>query len=183
MVALWRNVSRKQAMEMLLTGEPISARAAQEIGLVNRVVAAGTERDAAIALAEKVALESATVKLGKAQRSTVRPNEPCRCLSLCRRGDDGEHDGARRRGRHRRVPVVDEALRMTPPPKVIWMQLGARDDLAAARAEAAGLKVVMNRCPRSNMDGCPLKFRGWASIPEHLVRSARRCRPRACGFH
>jgi enoyl-CoA hydratase/carnithine racemase len=67
MVALSRNVSRKQAMEMLLTGEPISARAAQQIGLVNRVVAAGTERDAAIALAEKVALKSAyTVKLGKA---------------------------------------------------------------------------------------------------------------------
>jgi enoyl-CoA hydratase/carnithine racemase len=34
------------AMEMLLTGEPIPARAAQQIGLVNRVVAAGTERDA-----------------------------------------------------------------------------------------------------------------------------------------
>ena len=67
MVALSRNVSRKQAMEMLLTGEPISARVAQQIGLVNRVVAAGTERDAAIALAEKVALKSAyTVKLGKA---------------------------------------------------------------------------------------------------------------------
>jgi enoyl-CoA hydratase/carnithine racemase len=67
MVALSRNVSRKQAMEMLLTGEPISAKTAREIGLVNRVVAAGTERDAAIALAEKVALKSAyTVKLGKA---------------------------------------------------------------------------------------------------------------------
>jgi enoyl-CoA hydratase/carnithine racemase len=67
MVALSRNVPRKQAMEMLLTGEPISARAAQKIGLVNRVVATGTERDAAIALAEKVALKSAyTVKLGKA---------------------------------------------------------------------------------------------------------------------
>jgi predicted CoA-binding protein len=31
--------------------------------------------------------------------------------------------------------------------KVIWMQLGVRDDAAAARAEARGLKVVMNRCP------------------------------------
>jgi enoyl-CoA hydratase/carnithine racemase len=67
MVALSRNVPRKQAMEMLLTGEPISAATAREIGLVNRVVAAGTERDAAIALAQKVALKSAyTVKLGKA---------------------------------------------------------------------------------------------------------------------
>jgi len=66
MVALTRNIPRKQAMEMLLTGEPISAATAKSIGLVNRVVAAGTERDAAIALAQKVALKSAyTVKLGK----------------------------------------------------------------------------------------------------------------------
>jgi enoyl-CoA hydratase/carnithine racemase len=67
MVALSRNIPRKQAMEMLLTGEPISAARARDIGLINRVVAAGTERDAAIALAQKVALKSAyTVKLGKA---------------------------------------------------------------------------------------------------------------------
>jgi enoyl-CoA hydratase/carnithine racemase len=66
MVALSRNVPRKQAMEMLLTGEPIAASTARDIGLVNRVVAAGTERDAAIALAQKVALKSAyTIKLGK----------------------------------------------------------------------------------------------------------------------
>ena len=66
MVALSRNVPRKQAMEMLLTGEAISAETAKNIGLINRVVAAGTERDAAIALANKVALKSAyTVKLGK----------------------------------------------------------------------------------------------------------------------
>lgn len=66
MVALSRNVPRKQAMEMLLTGEPIGAETARDIGLINRVVAAGTEREAAIALAGKVALKSAyTVKLGK----------------------------------------------------------------------------------------------------------------------
>jgi enoyl-CoA hydratase/carnithine racemase len=67
MVALSRNIPRKQAMEMLLTGEPVSATSARDIGLVNRVVAAGTERDAAIALAQQVALKSAyTIKLGKA---------------------------------------------------------------------------------------------------------------------
>src|ERR1700682_3815934 len=67
MVALSRNVPRKQAMEMLLTGEPISAARARDIGLINRVVAAGTEREAAIALAQQVALKSAhTIKLGKA---------------------------------------------------------------------------------------------------------------------
>jgi enoyl-CoA hydratase/carnithine racemase len=67
MVALSRNVPRKQAMEMLLTGEPVPAARARELGLVNHVVSAGTERDAALALAQKVALKSAyTVKLGKA---------------------------------------------------------------------------------------------------------------------
>jgi enoyl-CoA hydratase/carnithine racemase len=66
MVALSRNVPRKQAMEMLLTGEPVSASRALDIGLVNRVVAAGTERDVAIELAKKIALKSAhTIKLGK----------------------------------------------------------------------------------------------------------------------
>ena len=46
------------------------------------------------------------------------------------------------------MPVVEEALKLSPLPKVIWMQLGARDDAAAEKAEAAGVKVVMNRCPK-----------------------------------
>jgi len=66
MVALSRNVSRKQAMEMLMTGEQISAQRAMEIGLVNHVVPAGHERDAAIALAQKIARKSAyAIKVGK----------------------------------------------------------------------------------------------------------------------
>src|ERR1700742_3940995 len=66
MVALSRNFPRKQAMEMLLTGEPIPAARAREIGLVNRVVAAGTEREAARGLARKIARKSAhTIKIGK----------------------------------------------------------------------------------------------------------------------
>lgn len=44
--------------------------------------------------------------------------------------------------------VVDEALTLEPLPKVIWMQLTVRHDEAASRAEAAGIKVVMNRCPK-----------------------------------
>jgi uncharacterized protein len=44
--------------------------------------------------------------------------------------------------------IVEEALAMKPRPGVIWMQLGVRDDEAARIAEAAGLKVVMNRCPK-----------------------------------
>ncbi|EAR50840.1 CoA-binding domain protein [Oceanicola granulosus HTCC2516] len=44
--------------------------------------------------------------------------------------------------------VVDEALAMTPLPKVIWMQLGITEPQAAARAEAAGLTVIQDRCPK-----------------------------------
>ncbi|MEO6946322.1 MAG: enoyl-CoA hydratase [Nitrobacter sp.] len=65
MVALTRNIPRKQAMEMLLTGESISAMAARQMGLINHVVADGIEHDAALNLAQKVARKSAyTVKLG-----------------------------------------------------------------------------------------------------------------------
>jgi enoyl-CoA hydratase/carnithine racemase len=66
MVALSRNVAPKHAMEMLLTGEAVSAEAAQRIGLINRVVPAGRERDEALALAREIAAKSAlTVKIGK----------------------------------------------------------------------------------------------------------------------
>ena len=43
--------------------------------------------------------------------------------------------------------VVEEALALSPPPKAIWGQLSVRHDEAAATAEAAGVKVVMDRCP------------------------------------
>ena len=66
MVALSRNVSRKHAMQMLLTGGLISADEAARIGLINEVVPAGQERAAAIRLAEKIAAKSKlTVKIGK----------------------------------------------------------------------------------------------------------------------
>jgi enoyl-CoA hydratase/carnithine racemase len=67
MVALSRNVPRKQAMEMLLTGAPVTVDRAREIGLINTVVAAGSERDAAISLAQQIARKSAhTVQIGTA---------------------------------------------------------------------------------------------------------------------
>jgi uncharacterized protein len=43
--------------------------------------------------------------------------------------------------------VVSDALALPQLPQVIWAQLGVRDDAAAGRAEGAGIKVVMNRCP------------------------------------
>ena len=66
MVPLSRNVARKHAMEMLLTGDLISAQDAFRIGLVNRVVPPGNELDAALALARKIAAKSPhVVRIGK----------------------------------------------------------------------------------------------------------------------
>jgi len=66
MAALSRNVSRKHAMEMLLTGNMVEARRAAEIGLINRVVPAGEERAAAVKLAKQIASKSSyTLKVGK----------------------------------------------------------------------------------------------------------------------
>jgi predicted CoA-binding protein len=46
------------------------------------------------------------------------------------------------------LPIVQEVLSLTPRPQVIWMQLTIRNDEAAALAEASGMEVVMNRCPK-----------------------------------
>jgi uncharacterized protein len=43
--------------------------------------------------------------------------------------------------------IVDELLAVKPLPRVMWGQLGVRNDAAAKKAEAAGVMVVMNRCP------------------------------------
>jgi enoyl-CoA hydratase/carnithine racemase len=66
MVALSRNLTRKHALEMLFTGDMISAEDAHRVGLVNRVVEPGTARDEALKLARKIAAKSTVVvKLGK----------------------------------------------------------------------------------------------------------------------
>jgi enoyl-CoA hydratase/carnithine racemase len=66
MVALSRNIARKHAMEMLLTGDAITADHAYRMGLVNRVVSPGKEREEALAFARKIAGKSShIVKIGK----------------------------------------------------------------------------------------------------------------------
>ena len=66
MVALSRNVARKHAMEMLLTGDAVSAENAYRIGLINRVVKPGKEREEALTFAHKIAGKSShIVKIGK----------------------------------------------------------------------------------------------------------------------
>jgi predicted CoA-binding protein len=54
----------------------------------------------------------------------------------------------------------------------IWMQLGVRDDEAAAEAEAAGLRVVMNRCPKIEYGRLSGEI-GWAGVNSGTVSSLR----------
>ncbi|PWJ88831.1 hypothetical protein C8D77_10949 [Mesorhizobium loti] len=68
--------------------------------------------------------------------------------------------------------IVDEALRLDPLPKVIWMQLGVRHDEAAARAEAAGIKVVMNRCPKIEYGKLSGEI-GWTGVNSGVLSSKK----------
>ncbi len=68
--------------------------------------------------------------------------------------------------------VVDEALAMNPRPKVIWMQLGISNDLAAAKAEAAGLRVVMNRCPKIEYGRLSGEI-GWNGVNSRVISSRK----------
>jgi predicted CoA-binding protein len=70
------------------------------------------------------------------------------------------------------MPVVEQALKMAPLPKVIWMQLGARDDVAAEKAEAAGLKVVMNRCPKIEYGRLSSEI-SWMGVNSRTLSSKR----------
>ncbi|TIM34238.1 MAG: CoA-binding protein [Mesorhizobium sp.] len=68
--------------------------------------------------------------------------------------------------------VVDEVLRLDPLPKVIWMQLGVRHDEAAARAEAAGINVVMNRCPKIEYGKLSGEI-GWTGVNSGVLSSKK----------
>ena len=69
-------------------------------------------------------------------------------------------------------PIVDEALALRPLPKVIWMQLTVRHDEAAAKAEAAGIKVVMNRCPKIEYGRLSGEI-GWNGVNSGVISSKK----------
>ncbi|WP_462120561.1 CoA-binding protein [Methylorubrum extorquens] len=69
-------------------------------------------------------------------------------------------------------PLVDEALALPVPPKVIWMQLGVRDDAAAARAEAAGITVIMNRCPKIEYGRLSGEI-GWTGVNSRIISAKK----------
>ena len=68
--------------------------------------------------------------------------------------------------------VVEEALTLDPLPKVIWMQLSVRNDEVAKLAEARGVKVVMNRCPKIEYARLCGEI-GWAGVASNVI-SARK---------
>ncbi len=68
--------------------------------------------------------------------------------------------------------IVDDVLKLDPLPKVIWMQLTVRHDEAAAKAEAAGIKVVMNRCPKIEYARLSGEI-GWNGVNSNTISSKR----------
>lgn len=68
--------------------------------------------------------------------------------------------------------VVEEVLALDPRPKVLWLQLGIRNDEAVALAEAAGITVVQNRCPKIEYGRLSGEI-SWAGVNSRRV-SARR---------
>jgi len=68
--------------------------------------------------------------------------------------------------------VVDEALALSPLPKAIWMQLTVRNDAAAAKAEALGIKVVMNRCPKIEYGRLSGEI-SWTGVNSRTISSRR----------
>lgn len=68
--------------------------------------------------------------------------------------------------------LVDEALQLDPLPRVIWMQLGVRDETAAERARARGVEVIMNRCPKIEWGRLSGEI-GWHGINSRIISSRK----------
>jgi hypothetical protein len=70
------------------------------------------------------------------------------------------------------LPIVEEALKMQPRPRVVWMQLGIRNDAAATLAEQNGMRVVMNRCPKIEYGRLSSEI-SWMGVNSRTLTSKR----------
>jgi predicted CoA-binding protein len=71
------------------------------------------------------------------------------------------------------VPAIaDEVLALNPLPKVVWTQLTVRHDEAAKKLEAAGIKVVMNRCPKIEYGRLSGEI-GWNGVNSRVISSKK----------
>ena len=70
------------------------------------------------------------------------------------------------------MPIIQEALTLKPKPQVIWMQLTVRNDQAASLAEQAGIKVVMNRCPKIEYGRLSSEI-SWMGVNSRTLSSKR----------
>ena len=279
MVALSRSLQPKHALEMLLGGEMINAPTAERIGLVNRIVAAGTAAQEALSLAMKLAQKpSSVLQAGKRAFYDLRPLPVAEAYEkastlmaesmiqpdaregiaafLEKRAPlwpefspapsliDHDHysDATIRailtsvktiaivgaspnparpsylvlkylmsrgfkvvavnpgqagkaivgapvyasladvpgpidmidifRNSDAAASIVDEALALPTLPTYIWMQLGVRHDAAAARAEARGVTVIMNRCPKIEFGRLSGEI-GWTGVNSRVVSAKR----------
>ncbi|MAY60772.1 MAG: CoA-binding protein [Rhizobiales bacterium] len=68
--------------------------------------------------------------------------------------------------------IVEEVLALDPLPKVVWMQLRVRNDEAAERLEASGIKVVMNRCPKIEYARLSGEI-GWNGVNSRVISSKK----------
>lgn len=96
---------------------------------------------------------------------TVRPSladlpEPVDMIDIFRNADAA-------------AETIDEALALPWRPQVVWMQLGIRHDAAAAKAQAAGIDVVMDRCPKIEWARLNGEI-GWNGISSRVLTSKKR---------
>ena len=70
------------------------------------------------------------------------------------------------------LAITKEVLTLSQQPKVIWMQLGVENSVAAKLAEANGIKVVMNRCPKIEYGRLSGEI-GWGGINSRTISSKR----------